>query len=139
VYRSICLFVLALAVTLGNAFAADVLVSGNSAAFGHGPISTYDVTTHTFVGSFVPDGAFGSNNGRGLALTKNEFFYTELTNGFGATDGIRVAPFNGGNGGADVGFFPNPIPGQGIADLAFGAEGLWVLAGYPSVGPRSSF
>src|SRR5712692_5173178 len=97
-----------------GARASDVIVSGNSAAFGNGPISTYDFTTGAFVGSFIPDGATINNaNGRGLAVTENEFFYTELTGGFGATDFIRIAPYNGGAGGADIGSFPNPNPSTG--------------------------
>ncbi len=118
-------------IALGGAARADIFVSGNSAAFGNGPIATYNYTTGAFVGSFIPDGAFGSNNGRGLAVTNNEFFYTELSNGFGATDRIRVAPFNGGLGGHDIGSFANPAPNTGIQDLAFGARGLYVLTGYP--------
>jgi hypothetical protein len=114
---------------------ADVLISGNNAAIGGGPITTWDFTTQALQGSFVPDGAFDGNNGRGLALTNNEFFYTELSSGFGPTDGIRVAPYNNGAGGADIGFFANPIPGTGIQDLAFGAAGLYVLAGYPTLTP----
>jgi len=125
-------------IALGGAARADIFVSGNSAAFGNGPIATYNYTTGAFVGSFIPDGAFGSNNGRGLAVTNNEFFYTELSNGFGATDRIRVAPFNGGLGGHDIGSFANPAPNTGIQDLAFGARGLYVLTGYPN-GPSTIY
>jgi hypothetical protein len=111
---------------------ADVFISANSAAIGNGPIVTFDYTTGTQIGSFVPDGAQGGANGRGLAVTNNEFFYTELANGFGATDSIHIAPFNGGAGGHDIGSFANPAPGTGIQDLAFGAKGLYALTGYPN-------
>jgi len=131
------LLLLAVLAALGSVTArADVLVSGNAAGFGTGVIGTYNFTQNSFVGSFLPEGAPPGNNGRGLALTLNEFFYTELTGGFGPTDGIRVAPYNGGAGGADIGFFANPIPGTGIQDLAFGAAGLYALVGYPSMTPR---
>ncbi len=124
---------LAFVAGLAGSAQADVFVSGNSAAFGNGPIATYDFTTGALVGSFVPDGAMISNaNGRGLAVTNNEFFYTELTGGFGATDKIHIAPFNGGAGGHDIGSFANPAPTSGIQDLAFGAAGLYALTGYPS-------
>jgi hypothetical protein len=111
---------------------ADVVISANSASFGAGPIVTYDYTTGTLMGSFVPDGAPPNNNGRGLAVTNNEFFYTELGGGFGPTDFIHIAPFNNGNGGHDIGMFANPNPNTGIQDLAFGAKGLYALTGYPN-------
>jgi hypothetical protein len=126
-----CVF--ALAVTAAE---ADVIVAANGAAFGNGPIGTFNFTTGLPVGSFIPTGAFGSNNGRGLAMTLDRYFYTELGgSGFGATDSIRIAPFNGGAGGADIGTFPNPAPGQGVQVLAFGAKGLYVVTGYPSSPP----
>jgi hypothetical protein len=120
----------------GTAARADIIISANNAAFGNGPITTYNFTTGAFVGSFIPDGAIGGGaNGRGLAVTNNEFFYTELIGGFGASDGIHIAPYNNGNGGHDIGLFANPAPGQGIQALAFGAAGLYVLTGYPSSPP----
>ncbi len=128
---SACVF--ALAVTAAQ---ADVIVAANGAAFGNGPIGTFDFTTGLPLGSFLPSGAFGSNNGRGLAMTLDRYFYTELGGGgFGATDSIRIAPFNGGAGGADIGTFPNPAPGQGVQVLAFGAKGLYVVTGYPNSPP----
>lgn len=108
------------------------LIVGNSAAFGGGPIATFDFATGATVGYFVPTGAFDNNNGRGVAVRDNEVFYTELTNGFGPTDFIRVAPFNGGAGGSDTRAIPNPRPGTGIQDLAFFGPVLYVLTGYPS-------
>jgi hypothetical protein len=119
----------------GMAAHADVIVAANSAAFGNGPIGAFNFTTGSPVNSFVPDGAFDSNNGRGLAMTLDRYFYTELLGGFGATDMIRIAPYNNGLGGADIGSFANPAPGQGVQALAFGAAGLYVLTGYPSSTP----
>src|SRR6266496_641693 len=116
-----CASVFALAVTAAQ---ADVIVAANGAAFGNGPIGTVSFTTGLPVGAFIPIGAPPHNNGRGLAMTLDRYFYTELTGGFGATDSIRIAPFNGGAGGADIGTFPNPAPGQGVQVLAFGAKGL---------------
>jgi len=138
--KSFVACIAAAAALCGGAAQADVLISNNSAAFGNGPISTIDFTTNTPVGSFIPDGATncagGSCNGRGLALVQNQFYYTELNGGFGASDGIHIAPFNGGAGGHDTGFAANPIPGTGISDLAVdpNSGNLWVLAGYPGVG-----
>jgi hypothetical protein len=50
----------------------------------------------------------------------------------GGTDFIRIAPFNGGAGGPDIGTLPNPRPGFGVQDLAFSNGVLYVLTGYPS-------
>ncbi len=122
---------------LGTSFAAqaDIIVAANSASFGNGPIGAFNFTTGSPVGSFIPDGAFDSNNGRGLAMTLDRYFYTELSGGFGSTDAIRIAPYNNGNGGADIGTFANPAPDQGVQALAFGSAGLYVLTGYPSSTP----
>ena len=88
------------------------LIVGNNAAFGNGPIQTYDLATGALVNSFVPDGATASANGRGVAVVGNEIFYTELSNSpsFGPSDGIHVAPFNNGAGGSDLRVLPNPAP-----------------------------
>src|SRR5260370_41964312 len=95
-----------------------------------------EFTTHTVVGSFVPDGAkIGSSNGRGVQLFigSNIVYYTELTgNGFGPTDVIRAAPWNNGAGGADIFSFPNPVPGTGVAVLAASGGFLYILTGYPN-------
>jgi hypothetical protein len=139
VLSSLAVIAAGLGLTVQSANAADVIISANSAAFGNGPIVTFDYTTGTKIGSFIPDGAAGSANGRGLAVTNNEFFYTELSgSGFNATDFIHIAPFNNGNGGHDIGMFANPNPNTGIQDLAFGAKGLYALTGYPS-GPSIIF
>lgn len=116
---------------------ADRIGIANQAAFGGGVIETVDLDTHTVLGSFVPTGAFGSNNGRGvqLFLGSNLVYYTELTSGFGATDFIRVAPYNNGAGGADVLTFPNPVPGTGVVVLAGSGGFLYVMTGYPG-GPE---
>jgi hypothetical protein len=111
--------------------AAPLIVANNS-AFGGGPIQTFDFSSGATVGSFVPTGASDSNNGRGVLVIGDEVFYTELTNEFGPTDFIRVAPFNGGAGGADTRTLPNPRPGTGIADLAVSGGVLYALTGYPN-------
>lgn len=111
----------------------------NQASFGNGLLETVDLTTHTVVNSFVPDGAkIGSANGRGVQLFigSNLVYYTELTGGgFGPTDVIRVAPWNNGAGGPDVFSFPNPVPGTGVVDLAAANGLLYVMTGYPN-GPE---
>jgi hypothetical protein len=117
---------------------ADRIGIANQAAFGNGLIETVDLDTHTVLGSFIPDGAkLGTNNGRGvqLFLGSNLVYYTELTNGFGPTDFIRVAPYNNGAGGADVLTFPNPVPGTGVVVLAGSGGFLYVMTGYPA-GPE---
>jgi hypothetical protein len=114
-------------------------IVGNNAAFGGGPIQTYDFNTGALVNSFVPDGAtIDSNNGRAVLVVGNEVFYTELCcGGFGATDFIRVAPFNGGAGGADIRTLPNPSS-SGVQDLAFAGGALYALTGYNG-GPLQVF
>jgi hypothetical protein len=108
-------------------------IVGNNAADGGGPIQTYDLSTGSLVNSFVPDGAQPSGaNGRAVAVEGNEIFYSELSNLFGASDGIHVAPFNGGAGGSDLRVLPNPSPTTGIQDLEFSNGNLYALTGYPN-------
>ena len=113
------------------------LIVGNNAAFGNGPIQTYDLATGALVNSFVPDGATASANGRGVAVVGNEIFYTELSNSpsFGPSDGIHVAPFNNGAGGSDLRVLPNPAPTSGIQDLTYAGGALYALTGYGTSGP----
>lgn len=112
----------------------------NNAAFGSGPIQSWslDITTGTATatGSFVPTGASDSNNGRAIAVTNTQFYYTELTSGFGPTVSVETGPYNGGAGGPDNGGFLNPIPGRGIQNLHFGAAGLYIVSGYPTQAPE---
>jgi len=116
----------------------NINIVGNNAAFGNGPIQTYDFNTGALVNSFVPEGAtIDSNNGRAVLVVGNEVFYTELSGGGGATDFIRVAPFNGGAGGADIRTLPNPSS-SGVQDLAFAGGVLYALTGY-SGGPLQVF
>jgi hypothetical protein len=122
----------------GGVAKADRIGIANQAAFGNGVIESIDLDTHTVLGSFIPDGAkLGTNNGRGvqLFLGSNLVYYTELTNGFGSTDFIRVAPYNNGAGGADITHFANPVPGTGVVDLAGSGGFLYVMTGYPN-GPE---
>jgi hypothetical protein len=124
---------------IGTAAKADRIGIANQAAFGNGVIETVNLDLHTVLGSFIPDGAkIGSANGRGvqLFLGSNLIYYTELSNGFSATDFIRVAPYNNGAGGADVLQFPNPVPGTGVVVLTSDSAGhLFVMTGYPN-GPE---
>jgi hypothetical protein len=122
----------------------------NNASDGNGPIQSWlldlDTGLATQTGSFIPTGAVpgGPNgadpNGRAIAVTNTQFYYTELTNLFGPTLNIETGLYNGGAGGPDNGSIANPIPGQGIADLHFGngvsGGDLFAMAGYPNVGPE---
>jgi hypothetical protein len=120
----------------GTGAYADVLGIQNNAAFGNGPIITVDLTTNAVVNSFIPDQAqIGSANGRGVEVLGNFVYYTELANGFGASSGIYVAPFNNGAGGHDIKSFANPVPGTGIVDLAAAGGELYAMTGYPG-GPE---
>jgi hypothetical protein len=118
------------------------LIVGNFAAFGNGPIATWDFATGGLpMASFVPTGAL-NGNGRGLAVLpeKNKVFYTELSlNNFGPTDFIRIAPFNNGLGGADIGTLPNPRPDAGIQDLVVSNGVMYALTGYRFVAPLQIF
>ncbi len=110
------------------------LVANNNTGSGGGPIQTYDLGTGALVNSFVPDGAQPSDAvGSAVAVAGNEVFYTELSSlGTGPSDGIHVAPFNGGAGGSDLRVLPNPVPTRGIQDLAFANGNLYALTGYSS-------
>ena len=128
---------LTLVVALGAATAqAQPQITCNNAGAGGGPITTYDFTGGAIVNSFIPTGAFDANNGRGLLVLGNLVYYTELTAGFGPTDFIRIAPFNGGAGGADIGTLPNPRPVDGVQDIAIFKGVLYVLTGYPLDTPQ---
>jgi hypothetical protein len=73
-------------------------------------------------------------NGRGVAIAGNKIYYTELSGTdidiFGPTDYIRIAPYNGGVGGADIATLPNPDPNYGVQDLAFFGGYLYAMTGY---------
>ena len=125
---------------------AQPLITGNTAAFGGGPIQTSDFTLGLVTQSFVPDFAKPPacpdpchNNGRALAVGGEEVFYTELTgpSGFGPSDGIHVAPYGdpAGTGGADTRVLPHPRPGSGIQAMSFANGILYVLTGYDNQVP----
>ncbi|HEX4186684.1 MAG TPA: Ig-like domain-containing protein [Solirubrobacteraceae bacterium] len=119
--------------------ASGPLIVGNNAAGGEGPIQTYDFAAGGEpVASFVPTGSIG-NNGRGVEVIGNEVFYTELSGSSEGSDGIHVAPFNGGAGGADTRTLPNPRPGASIADLAASGGALYVTTGYGGEPPLQVF
>src|SRR5712671_5836558 len=120
--------VLVLIVSLwGLTAQAQTLIVGHNTAFGGGPITTYDFATGTTVGSFVPTGAVVPYIGHGVLVVGNNVYYTGIASG---TDSIRIAPFNGGTGGADTGTLANPRPGYGIQNLAFRNGVLYALTGY---------
>jgi hypothetical protein len=132
VCRFKCVLGWLLSISAGMAHGA-VLVSGNNAATSiAGPIKTYDFASSALVGSFVPDGAsIPDANGRGIAIRGSKIYYTELSDVFGPTDSIRVAPYGTqGSGGHDVSTLPNPRPTTGIQDLAFFGGALYALTGY---------
>ena len=116
-----------------------VLVSGNNADGGPfaNHIRTYDFATGALVNSFLPSGALGAKNGRGLAIHDGKFFYTDLVGRDQPSDGIHVVSYGiQGSGGTDYPTLPNPRQdnGQqdaGIQDLAFQGNDLFVLTGYP--------
>src|SRR5215831_13348739 len=130
---------LVVALWAATAQAAPLIVC-HSAAFGGGPIQTYDFATGGApVASFVPTGAFDANNGRGVVVLGNAVYYTELSGGFGPTDFIRVAPYNGGAGGTDIRTLPNPDPGKGVQDLEIANGVLYAMTGYDDTGPLKVF
>jgi hypothetical protein len=113
---------------------AATLISANNASSenGPGPIQTFDFTTGRQINSFMPDDtASAGANGRAVAIQGSEFFYTELTDGFGPSDGIHVAPYGtDGYGGHDTRVLPNPTPTTGVQGLAFHNGELFALTGY---------
>lgn len=123
---------LILVVSLWAAPAQSQTIVGNSAGFGGGPIDSFDFATGALLNSFVPAGALvGNSNGRGLLVLGNNVYYTELNPCcFGPTDSIRVAPYNGGAGGADTRTIPNPRPGDGVQDLSYANGLIYALTGY---------
>jgi hypothetical protein len=146
VRKAIHLLVAAVVLFVGSAYAdTTVTVVINNAGSGTGQIQswTLDLTTGTSAptGSFLPTGAstIPGANGRAIAVTNTQFYYTELSNGFGPTPTIETGLYNGGAGGPDNGSIPNPLPGTGIQDLHFGSGptggDLYALAGYPTQGP----
>jgi hypothetical protein len=114
---------------------AQPLITCNQFGLGGQSINTYDFSTGAIVGSFIPTGATGNGNGRGVEVLGNNIYYTELNftppGFFGPTNSIEIAPFNGGAGGADVRTIPNPRPTTGIQDLAYFNGVLYILTGYP--------
>lgn len=133
-------FILVVALWAATAQAQPLITCNNAASevlFTSQPITTYDFSDGDVVGSFLPTGARPPfdvfANGRGVLVLGNKVYYTELDDNDPnfATDFIRIAPFNGGAGGADIGTLPNPRPGFGVSDLTFSNGVLYVLTGYP--------
>jgi hypothetical protein len=123
-----------LCVTLIICGAADShaqFITGIGAGFGDPPILTYDLS----LGGdprwgFVPWGTAALANGRGVEVIGDQVFYTYLSDGFFASDGIHVVDRRGG---PDKQVFPNPRPGSGILALSFSRDGLlYLLTGFPA-------
>lgn len=133
-----------LVVALGAATAQALpAISCNNASlvFGGSSIETFDFNGGATLNSFTPDGAIipnNLNNGRGILVLGNLVYYSDLSGvlGFGPTDFIRIAPFNGGAGGSDIGALPNPRPTDGVQDIAIFKGQLYVLTGYPLDSPE---
>jgi hypothetical protein len=119
---SLVLFVLLCATAQGQ---PDPLISGNN---GTGIATTVFGTGPTV--DFIPDGA--TNYGMtGVLVLGNNVYYTELGYvGQPVTVKIRIAPFNGGTGGADIGSLPNPRPGCEVRNLAYHDGYIYALAGF---------
>ncbi len=93
---------------------------------------------------FVPNGAtVPGANGRALGADQLFFYYSELSNGSGPSDGIHVIKISDPLK-QDVNIFPNPNPAWGIQDLdvfdVFAnpsniSASLYALTGYPSGAP----
>jgi hypothetical protein len=113
-----------------RAVAEPVIVGNNGSGAIDQPIQTYDFASGNLLNSFTPTAAAGAS-GHGLAVAGNTIYYTETTgsNGIGPSDGIHVAPFNGGAGGPDTMVLPNPRPGTGISNLKFHDGILYAMAG----------
>jgi len=134
---------ISMVITLGAATAQALpLITCNNASLtpNSATITTFDFNGGATVNSFLPDGAqvpANTNNGRGLLVLGNLIYYADLGGaGFAPTDFIRIAPFNGGAGGADIGTLPNPRPADGIQDIAVFKNQLYVLTGYPLDAPE---
>ncbi len=139
-------FATALGASLWAATAkADPLIVGNNDGpqnFGFdGSIQTYDFGIGGApVASFVPTGATTDDNrGFGVAVVGNKVYYTEIPPSLGSTDFIRIAPFNGGAGGADIAMLPNPRFGTGVQALAVANGVLYALTGFPGAPPPQVF
>jgi hypothetical protein len=114
-------------VDIGYHYPSVVLITGNNASLGGGPIQTYDFATGNLVNSFVPQSA---GNGRGLAIKGTEIFYTQLSD-----DAIHVCTYgtDGSGGTTDTRTLLNTWrPGVSNQDLAFLNGDLYVLTGYPN-------
>src|SRR5260221_7487672 len=130
-------FTLVVALWAATAQAQPLISCNNAALDGGGPITTYDFTGGAIVGSFVPTGAFDEQNGRGIEVIGNKVYYTELSDQSGPTDFIRIAPFNGGGGGAENEKAPHPPPGRGLPNEGFSQRVLLLYKGHTFPPPQN--
>ncbi|QEG35714.1 hypothetical protein [Bythopirellula goksoeyrii] len=131
--------VLGLLVFFGRAYAGPIIVGhlGGTGAGQFGSILTWDYA----IGG-TPTSGFNKQSvgdGRAVEVVGGLVYYTNTSSfGSGPSPGIHVAPYNGGNGGADLTTLPNPRPGFNIQDLDFFNGRLYALTGYlpgPQQGP----
>ncbi|HEV2353890.1 MAG TPA: hypothetical protein VGR89_06595, partial [Puia sp.] len=131
----------------------EVLITGNQAEMGdsgYSFIQTYDLADGSFLFQFIPGGTQTDEpNGRGLAVSGSEIFYSEVPQNswgpWGAPGNwIHVCPYGTeGSGGSDTRTIPNPdtrTDANGdsawISALAFqydpnqGKTELFALTGY---------
>ncbi len=109
----------------GSANAILLSVSGNNAAMGGGPVQRWVLPPPLPFGptpptdQFIPDGAtVPLANGRAWGADQVRYYYSELSGGFGPSDGIHVVPVVASTfGGPDSFVFANPSPLTGIRDL----------------------
>ena len=128
----------------GAAHAVLLAVSGNNAG-PVGPIQLWVLPPPLPFGptpptdQFVPDGAnVAGANGRAWAADQVQYYYSELSGGFGPSDGIHVVPVVPGIfGGPDSKVFANPSPSAGIRDLDVSIvdNDLYALTGSASTPP----
>src|SRR5262249_11583366 len=130
---------LALVVALwASAARAQPLIVGNQTGFGPQLIFTWDFATGDLVASFFPEGALA---GLGVAVLGNKIYFTEgdVVDDTAATLAIRIAPFNAGFGGADIGMLPNPRPGSIVPALATSDGVLYALTSAEGPDPLQVF
>ena len=126
------------AALLGTVTAWGQIITGNNTGyFNDSTIQTNNFAAGgAFIGAFLPDGAKPFGTGRGVEVAGNKIYYTLTTGGVvfppGPTDVIRIAPYNGGAGGADIGSIPNPAYLAGIQDIDYDSTNgiLYILTGY---------
>lgn len=112
----------------GDTNGDPVLISGNNVG-SSGPITTFGFPSGVLVNSFVPENA---GNGRGIAVSGNELFYTTASGG--AVIHVTAYGIQGSGDATDSRSFVIPGANGGIAGLAFFNGALYAMSGYGSGG-----